>query len=134
MRHAIEHVSFVHARPAGDATGLSAPLDVKSWRGASGRNFTHTVYSLVGCPAFDSGNFILVRRGEDGRRKLLGIGCTETPTASLNLARIRREGAGLGANEVHVYSEAASEQSRAAVAFDIAAANDLAGAGVHAPH
>ena len=134
MRHAIEQVSVVRARPAGDGAGLSAPLALKAWRGASGRSFIYTVYSLIGCPAFEAGNFILVRRGADGRRKPLGIGRTETPTASLNLARIRREGAGLGANEVHVYAEAASEQARAAVAFDIAAAHDLAGAAAHAQH
>ena len=124
MRQAIEQFGVIHARSNGDSVDLSAPLAVKSWRGASGRYFQHTVYSLIGCPAPESASFILVRRGADGERRVLSVGCTETKTASLNLARIRRKGATLGANEVHIYSQAPSETARAAVNFDIAAAHE----------
>ena len=125
MRQALDQAHIVRARTSGDAAGLFAPLGVKAWRGASGRSFTHIVYSLIGCPAIPSGNFVLVRHGADGRRKVLGIGRTEASIASLNLASIRREGAGLGANEVHVCVEATTDQARAAIAFDIAAANEM---------
>ena len=134
MRHAIEQIGVVNVRSSGEIAGLSAPLAVKSWRGTSGRWFTHTVYSLIGCPAFASTNFILVRRGADGRREVLGIGRTETPAASLNLARIRREGAILGANEVHVYNQTLSDQARAVVAFDLATANPGSVAAAHMPN
>ena len=123
MRQTIAHVESVNARSAGEAAGLSAPLGSKSWRGASGRSFSHTVYSLIGCPAFDSANFILVCRSADGRRDVLRIGRTETGVASLDLARIRREGAILGANEVHIYTGTLSDRARAIVAFDLATAH-----------
>src|SRR4029077_8353939 len=32
------------------------------WRGASGRRYLHSVYSLIGCPALPRANYILVRR------------------------------------------------------------------------
>ena len=134
MRQALDQAHIVRARTSGDAAGLFAPLGVKAWRGASGRSFTHIVYSLIGCPAIPSGNFVLVQHGADGQRNVLGIGRTEASTASLNLARIRREGAGLGANEVHVYAAATTDQARAAIAFDIAAANEVAGSSDIAHH
>ncbi len=124
MRHAIEQFGAVYGRSNGKSAELSAPLAVESWLGASGRRFRHTVYSLIGCPAPETANFILVRRGADGRSQVLAIGRTETTTASLNLARIRREGATLGANEVHMYNQALSDQARAEINFDIATAHD----------
>ena len=36
------------------------------WRGASGRRYLHSVYSLIGCPALPRANYILVRRYDDG--------------------------------------------------------------------
>ncbi len=124
------HSPALRTREPGGSAGLSAPLATTSWRGTTGRWFSHTVYSLIGCPAFASANFILVRREPDGRRKVLRVGRTETATASLNLAHIRRNGAVLGANEVHVYAEPASESARASIAFDIATATatDMSGA------
>ncbi len=73
------------------------------WSGASGRRYVHTIYTLVECPAIPSGNYILVHRDEDGRRVILSIGRVGNASASLNLAEIRRRGAELGANEVHVH-------------------------------
>lgn len=134
MRQAIEQFGVMHSRSNDERTELSAPLAVKTWRGGSGRCFTHTIYSLIGCPAVESANFILVRRSADGRRHVLGIGHTETDTASLNLARIRREGATLGANEVHIYSQAQSDQARAAIDFDIAAALETSAAATSVSH
>lgn len=115
-------------REIGGPAGLSAPITTISWIGASGRAFAHTVYTLIGCPALLSANFVLVKREQDGRRKVLRVGRTETVTATLNLAHIRREGALLGANEVHVYTRQVSDSTRAAVAFDISEAAGMSGA------
>src|SRR6476620_241263 len=46
------------------------------WRGASGRRYLHSVYSLIGCPALPRANYILVRRYDDGRRVALSFGQT----------------------------------------------------------
>jgi hypothetical protein len=73
------------------------------WSGASGRRYVHTIYSLVDCPAVPAGNYILVHRDAEGRRLVLAIGRVGNAAASLNLAEIRRRGAELGANEVHVH-------------------------------
>ena len=47
------------------------------WRGASGRRYLHSVYTLIGCPALPRANYILVRRYEDGRRLALAFGQAE---------------------------------------------------------
>ena len=60
------------------------------WRGASGRRYLHSVYSLVGCPALPQANFILVRRHEDGSREALAFGNTKDGAMSLNLADTAR--------------------------------------------
>jgi len=73
------------------------------WSGASGRRYVHTIYSLLECPPLPSGNYILVHRDAEGRRLVLAIGRVGNTAASLNLAEIRRRGAELGANEVHVH-------------------------------
>jgi len=73
------------------------------WSGASGRRYVHTIYSLVDCPVVPAGNYILVHRDAEGRRLVLAIGRVGNTAASLNLAEIRRRGAELGANEVHVH-------------------------------
>lgn len=121
------HSPALRTREIEGFADLSAPIAMMSWRGASGRAFSHTVYNLIGCPAFASANFVLVKRDRDGRRNVLRVGRTETATASLNLAHIRREGACLGANEVHVYASTASESARASISFDIASAMETSG-------
>ena len=83
------------------------------WTGASGRRYVHTVYSLIECPALPAGNYVLVHRNAEGRRIVLAVGRVSNVTASLNLAEIRRRGAELGANEVHVHLLATNaKQSR----------------------
>lgn len=123
MRHVNTPLEALQSRQADAAADLLAPQAIKSWRGASGRNWTYVVFTLIGCPAFESANYILIKRTAEGRRKILRIGRTETATASLNLAKIRRDGATLGANEVHVYAQSASDQQRATIDFDLAAAD-----------
>jgi hypothetical protein len=93
------------------------------WRGASGRRYLHSVYSLVGCPALPQANFILVRRRDDGSREALAFGNTKDDAMSLNLARLRHEGAKIGANEVHIHLLADTDRARAYVEADLTAAH-----------
>ncbi len=89
------------------------------WRGASGKRYVHSVYALVECPEVDGCNYMLVRRDEAGRRRLLLIGRLSHDAASLNLAEIRQRGATLGANEVHVHLLATSEHDMKMVEVDL---------------
>ena len=89
------------------------------WSGATGRRYVHTVYSLVECPALASGNYVLVRRDENGDRSVLAIGSATHEAASLNLADIRRRGAELGANEVHIHLLAGTTKAAKLVEFDL---------------
>jgi hypothetical protein len=93
------------------------------WRGASGRRYLHSVYTLVGCPALPQANYILVRRHEDGTREALAFGDTKDDAISLNLAYLRHEGAKIGANEVHIHLLADTAHERALVEADLAAAH-----------
>jgi len=91
------------------------------WRGASGRRYLHSVYTLVGCPALPQANYILVRRRADGTREALTFGDTKDEAISLNLAHLRHLGARIGANEVHIHLLADSPQDRARVEADLTA-------------
>ena len=93
------------------------------WRGASGRRYLHSVYSLIGCPALPRANYILVRRYDDGTRAALAFGQTKDETASLNLAHLRHQGAKCGANEVHIHLLADTPDARAEVEADLLAAH-----------
>jgi hypothetical protein len=92
------------------------------WRGASGRRYLHSVYSLIGCPALPQANYILVRRHEDGTRSPLHIGQTRDDAVTLNLAHLRHTGAKLGANEVHLHLLAETAEQRSQVETDLKAA------------
>ena len=91
------------------------------WSGASGRRYVHTIYSLLECPAIPAGNYILVHRDAEGRRLVLAVGRVSNAAASLNLAEIRRRGAELGANEVHVHLLAPSAKQSRLVESDLRA-------------
>jgi hypothetical protein len=93
------------------------------WRGASGRRYLHSVYTLVGCPGLPQANYILVRRYDDGSRVALAFGQTKDDAVSLNLAHLRHEGAKCGANEVHIHLLAATAHDRALVEADLSAAH-----------
>lgn len=110
---------------ADDVRTLLAPLGIRSWRGASGREYQHVCFRLIGCPNFASGTYVLVRRLAEGRRSVLAVGHTESPYATVNLARIRETGARLGADEVHLLPLFASTADLALIVFDLAI--------VHAP-
>lgn len=89
------------------------------WAGASGKRYIHTVYRLTDCPPISAGNYVLVRRAEDGSRVLLGVGRAEQAAPSLNLADIRQKGASLGANEVHIHLLAENAKQMKLVEFDL---------------
>ena len=99
--------------------GIAQPFHY--WRGATGRRYLHTVYSLVECPEISKANFIVVRRDEDGSRTALMIGQTLDDTGSLNLAHLRHQGALLGANEIHIHLLAETAHERAAAEADLTA-------------
>jgi hypothetical protein len=89
------------------------------WTGASGRRYVHTVYELLECPPLPAANYVLVRRGQGARRKILAIGRVGEQAPSLNLAEIRQRGAELGADEVHVHLLAESAKLAKLVEFDL---------------
>lgn len=91
------------------------------WRGASGNRYLHTVFPLVDCPLMPRVNYILVRREVDGTRLPLAIGQTTSVTDSLNLAHLRRAGARMGANEIHIHFLPETVRERAIVEADLAA-------------
>jgi hypothetical protein len=112
------------AAPAPVELGLreQAATCQQLWRGASGRGYTHSVYSLIECPPLPKATFILVRCDADGWRAPLHVGLASEGSATLNLARIRHRGAQLGANEVHVYFHGRSDGARSLAAYDLRAA------------
>jgi hypothetical protein len=93
------------------------------WRGASGRRYLHSVYTLIGCPTLTQTNSILVRRHEDGTRVALAFGHTRDEAVSLNLAHLRHQGAKHGANEVHIHLLAETAEERSMVEADLSAAH-----------
>lgn len=106
-----------------DAAVSLAPYAIMVWRTASGRRIPHTVYSLVGCPALQAATYLFVHRSPDGKRTILAVGRTRSEAPTLNLARIRHQGACLGANEVHINASGASDSARADVELDLALAH-----------
>lgn len=95
------------------------PRSYRTWRGLSGRDYQHAVFSLVGCPALQDANFLLVRRNDAGDMDVLHVDRVDDSASSTNLAYIRRLGATLGASEVHVHYHLGSPADRARVELDI---------------
>lgn len=110
-------------RPMGaEAAALLAPLGTETWCTASGRRIRHTVYSLIGCPPIGAATYLLIRRAADGRRVILAIRRTRSNFPSLNLAHIRRIGARLGANEVHLFHGLPTDEGRRDLVADLSRA------------
>ncbi|KAB2915787.1 MAG: hypothetical protein F9K29_12975 [Hyphomicrobiaceae bacterium] len=109
--------------PAAACAGPACEPDVSFhfWRGASGRRYIHSVYSLIECPPLPKACFVLARRDEQGHHHALHIGCSQSDAPTLNLAYIRQRGAFLGANEVHVHFLANADEQRQLVACDLRA-------------
>ena len=66
-------------------------------------------------------NYILVYCDADGVRRPLDVGRTTGASESLNLARLRRRAALMGANEVHLHFIAETAAERQRVEADVAA-------------
>lgn len=114
--------------PADEANVLNQPShhqssDVRErfqfWSGASGQRYVHTIYSLLECPALPAGNYVLVHAASTGNRTVLSFGRVSHQTPSMNLAEIRRRGAELGANEVHVHLLAGTAKQSKLIEFDL---------------
>lgn len=91
------------------------------WRGASGRRYLHTVFTLLECPLMPKVNYILVHCGPDGTRRPLDVGRTRSEAESLNLAHLRHKAARLGANEIHIHFLSETGAERRAVEVDLGA-------------
>lgn len=91
------------------------------WVGATGKRYVHTIYDLLTCPTLPTSNYMLVKRDADGEVDVLAIGQLSNESASLNLAEVRRQGARLGATEVHVHLLASGPSEAAQVQSDLQA-------------
>lgn len=118
-------ISLARAEPAPAPISLGLPQRVPSrrqvWRGASGRGYAHSVYSLLECPPLPKATYVLVRREPSGRHRVLHIGLGQSEAPTLNLAGVRQLGARLGANEVHVHFSATSDATRSLAVCDLRA-------------
>ncbi len=94
---------------------------LQHWVGSSGKRYIHTVHTLLGCPELPAVNYLLVRRSNDGGQTVLAAGHAKSAAESLNLAEIRRLGATLGANEVHVHMLAQSTDEAKVIEQDLRA-------------
>jgi hypothetical protein len=117
------HIEAAPAIPAPMELGLDPQVPARQhlWRGASGRVYVHRVYTLIECPPLPQASYVLVRREADGRRIALHVGLGRSGTATLNLAQVRRRGAQLGANEVHVHFPRSAHADAGLVACDLRA-------------
>ena len=88
--------SAVH-KPPPQTGGLNA-----TWPGTSGRLYRAAVESFVRCKAPARAIYVLVTRDLTGRPHPLFAGLALSQAPTVNLARIRRRGARLGASEVHL--------------------------------
>jgi hypothetical protein len=118
-------LSLARVQPAPAPIPLGLPPQVPArqhvWRGASGRGYVHSVYSLIECPPLPKATYLLVRREQSGRRHVLHVGLGSSHAATLNLAGVRQRGAQLGANEVHVHFAADTDAVRSLVVCDLSA-------------
>jgi hypothetical protein len=119
LAHTAEQRVMPAVRPS--APALDNVARCQYWRGASGRRYVHTVYSLIECPPLPKATYLLVRRSGDRSAQVLHIASGESSAPTLNLARIRQLGATLGANEVHVHYLAETESQRLLVTCDLRA-------------
>ncbi|MGH6875659.1 MAG: hypothetical protein ACREDW_11635 [Aestuariivirgaceae bacterium] len=88
------------------------------WRGASGRQYIHSVYRMGTCPPFPGAVYVAVKRRGDLRHALAVGGFSDfwNLAAGMQLLDAR------GADEVHVHLLARSPAAIMAVVADIQAA------------
>jgi hypothetical protein len=102
-----------------DALPDAGVARTRSWVGASGQRYLHTVYDLLTCPPLPEANYLLVTRDSQGRSRIVRIDQATSDAPTLNLARIRHQAASLGANEVHVHFLAQTAAQRTLVTCDL---------------
>lgn len=107
-------------RVASRATASASESNFLFWSGQSGRCYVHSVYNLRECPEIPAATYLLVRSEVGEAPRVLMVGRLEGDAPSLNLAEIRRLGALLEANEVHIHLLAQSPAKRQAVEQDLA--------------
>jgi hypothetical protein len=123
MECSVEHNLVVSKGPAPQVEPefCLRPLGLAKWTAASGRQLEHTVFSLTACPAIAAAIYLLVQRKQSGKCRVLAIrGTRNTAAPSLNLARLRRTGARMGATEVHIYTPKGSDDERRVLVADLA--------------
>lgn len=118
---ATDPVSPASAAPTNHCEDHPDTSDLQFWIGASGARYIHTVHSLIDCPEVPHVNYLLVRKENCGFQTVLAAGHTTHQAASLNLAEIRRLGASLGANQVHLHMLAADETQAKVIEHDLRA-------------
>jgi len=89
------------------------------WRGTSGHAYVHTVYTLAGCPPLPPAAILLVNKQASDQREILDVIGVGNAAPTLNLAEVRRRGAQLGANEVHVHFIRRDDQARQTAVADL---------------
>ncbi len=89
------------------------------WRGTSGYAYVHTVYTLAGCPPLPPAAVLLVNNQASDQREILDVIGVGNAAPTLNLAEVRRRGAQLGANEVHVHFVHRDDQARQTAVADL---------------
>lgn len=89
------------------------------WRGTSGHAYVHTVYTLAGCPPLPPASIMLVKSSAGARREILDVIGVVHAAPTLNLAEVRRRGAELGADEVHVHFANSDDQARQTAIADL---------------
>lgn len=97
------------------------------WMGGSGRTYTCRVHSLRGCPVFPRAIAILVRRDPDDNRRIIAVLSCEHISSSLNRAEVRRLGASIGANEIHLVASRTTRSTRTAICHDLSATCSIPG-------
>lgn len=98
------------------------PFDcaIMFWRGTSGHAYVHSIFSLTGCPEVPAASVLFVKHNDaDGSRAVLKVMNIEHDAPSLNRADIRRCGAQLGANEVHLHFASGDRLARLTATFDL---------------
>ena len=120
-------------RPSTPIHSIAVHADrMQFWRGASGRSYPHTVYGLIECPPVPAAVYVMVGYEGKAKAKALRVGRVDHAAESLNLAELRRIGATLGADEIHLHLIAGESTDALAIELDLKAASqdDVPASGV----
>ena len=86
------------------------------WRGASGRNFIHSIYSRGACPPLPGAVYVAVRV-RDGKRHAIATG--RFPSFWEGMHRAETTVANPAADEIHVHLLARNDEAAEAVRKDL---------------